>query len=84
MDYGKSALVPFDELIDELVELLRPDAEALGCVQEVEHARVIAREGTSAARQLATYQESINEGRPVDDALKDVVDQLIRETLEDT
>jgi carboxylate-amine ligase len=84
MDYGKSALVPFHELIDELVELVRPDAEALGCVQEVEHARVIAREGTSAARQLATYQESINEGRSIDDALKDVVDQLIQETLEDT
>jgi carboxylate-amine ligase len=84
MDYGKSALVPFDELIDELVELVRPDAEALGCVQEVEHARDIAREGTSAARQLATYQASISEGRSIDDALKDVVDQLMRETLEDT
>ena len=84
MDYGKSALVPFHELIDELVELVRRDAEALGCVAEVEHARVIAREGTSAARQLAEYQRSINEGRSTDEALRDVVDLLIAETLEDT
>lgn len=84
MDYGKSALVPFHELIDELVELLRPDAETLGCVSEVEYARVIAREGTSAARQLSTFQESINEGKSSDEALREVVDLLIRETLEDT
>ncbi len=84
MDFGKSALVPFPDLIDELVELLRPDAEELGCVAEIEHARVIAREGTSAARQLDVYQQSIHDGKSVDDALKDVVDLLIAETLEDT
>jgi carboxylate-amine ligase len=84
MDFGRSKLVPFDELIDELVELVRPDAEELGCVDEVEHARVIAREGTSAARQLAVYQQSINEGNSTHEALRDVVDSLIAETLEDT
>jgi carboxylate-amine ligase len=84
MDFGKSTLVPFHELIDELVELLRPDAEELGCVTEIEHARIIAREGTSAARQLEVYQQSIADGNSTDDALRDVVDLLIRETLEGT
>jgi carboxylate-amine ligase len=84
MDFGKSKLVPFDELIDELVELVRPDADALGCVDEVEYTRVIAREGTSAARQLAVYQQSIGDGNSTDKALRDVVDSLIAETLEDT
>jgi carboxylate-amine ligase len=84
MDFGKSALVPFHELIDELVELLRPDAEELGCVPEIEHARIIAREGTSAARQLERFQQSIADGNSTDDALRDVVDLLIQETLEGT
>ncbi len=84
MDFGASALVPFPQLIDELVELVRKDAEELGCVEEVEHARVIAREGTSAARQIATYQRSLADGKPTDEALKDVVDELIFDTLADT
>ena len=84
MDFGQSKLVPFEELIDELVELLRPDAEELGCVAEIEHTRVIAREGTSAARQLEVYQQSIKDGKSTDESLRDVVDLLITETLEDT
>ncbi len=54
-DFGKRMLVPFPELIDEMVELLRPHAEALECVAEVEHARVMARRGTSADHQLRVY-----------------------------
>ena len=84
MDFGKGQLVPFDELIDELVELVRPDAEELGCVAEVEHARVIAREGTSAARQIVRYEESIAAGRSVEEALMDVVDELIEDTMAGT
>ena len=34
------------DLTDELIELLRPHAEALGCLAEVEHARTIVRRGT--------------------------------------
>lgn len=84
MDFGKGQLIPFDELIDELVELVRPDAEELGCVTEVEHARVIAREGTSAARQIVRYDESIAAGRSVEEALMDVVDELIEDTMAGT
>lgn len=84
MDFGQSALVPFTDLIDELVELVRPDAEALGCVREVEHARVIAREGTSAARQVATYEASLSAGSSNEDALKAVVDEMIIDTLAGT
>ncbi len=84
MDFGKGHLIPFDELIDEMVELLRPDAEEFGCVAEVEHARVIAREGTSAARQVATYQQSLADGRSDEEALMDVVDELIVDTLDGT
>jgi carboxylate-amine ligase len=46
----------------------------------VERARTIVAEGTSAERQIARYQQSIGEGASNEEALKDVVDQLIEET----
>ena len=52
-DFGKGELVAFRDLVEELLVLLREDAEALGCRPEVEHARVIVDRGTSANRQIA-------------------------------
>ena len=40
-DFGKGELVAFRDLVDELLGLLREDAEALGCLPEIEHARAI-------------------------------------------
>ena len=84
MDFGIGTLVPFADLIDELIELVRPDAEELGCVTEVEHARVIAAEGTSARRQVKAYDDALAGGASHDDALQAVVDELIADTLLDT
>ncbi|MGH8957787.1 MAG: carboxylate-amine ligase [Acidimicrobiia bacterium] len=80
MDFGKGILVPFTELVEEMIEVLRPDAEELGCWPEVERARTIVAEGTSAERQIAKYQESIDEGASSEEALKAVVDHLIEDT----
>ena len=55
MDFGRGELVPFPDLVDELVDLVREDAEELGCFAEVEHARTIAARGTSADRQLEVF-----------------------------
>lgn len=84
MDFGIGTLVPFADLVDEMIELVRPDAEELGCVAEVEHARVIAAEGTSARRQVKAYDEALAGGASQDEALRAVVDQLIADTLLDT
>ncbi|GIU91354.1 MAG: putative glutamate--cysteine ligase 2 [Acidimicrobiia bacterium] len=81
MDYGRSQLVPFADLVDELCELVRPDAEELGCLAEVERARVIAREGTSARRQVETYRRALEEGADEREALRAVVDELIADTV---
>ncbi len=80
-DFGKQVLVPFPELIDELVELLRPHAEALDCVAEVEHARTIARRGTSADHQLRVYNEAIESGAEDRDAQIAVVDWLVEQSV---
>jgi carboxylate-amine ligase len=79
-DFGKGVLVPFPELVDELIELVREDAEEFGCVAEVERARDIVRDGTSADRQRRRYQEALAGGATEHEALQAVVDELIEDT----
>ena len=81
IDFGRSELVAFPDLLEELVELVRPDAEALNCVSEVEHTRTICERGSSADRQLAVYYRAIEEGATEDEALKAVVDALVVDTI---
>jgi len=80
-DFGRRVCVPFPELIDELVELLRPHAEELECVAEVEHARVMARRGTSADHQLRVYHAALADGAGDHDAQMAVVDWLIAQSV---
>jgi len=80
-DFGEGELVAFSNLVDELIELVAEDAEALGCTSEVAHTRKIAREGTSADRQIATLQARLEAGDTLIDAQKAVVDLLISETI---
>ena len=80
-DFGRGELVPFRDLVDELLVLVREDAEALDCWPEVEHARTIVDRGTSANRQIACFNRLISEGMSQEEALRGVVDHLIAETL---
>ncbi len=84
VDFGRGALVPVGDLVEELIELVREDAEHCGCLAEVEHARTIMARGTSADRQLARYRAAIDAGAGKEEALRAVVDGLIEETLEGT
>ena len=81
IDFGRGELVPFADLLEELVELVRPDAEALDCVAEVEHTRTICERGSSADRQLAVYHKALEEGVTEGEALKAVVDALVADTV---
>ena len=80
-DFGKGTLVPFADLIEEIIELVRPDAEEFGCLAEVERARDLVRDGTSADRQIAAFRAAIESGASEDDALRSVVDHLVADTL---
>ncbi|MDC0239456.1 carboxylate-amine ligase [Candidatus Thioglobus sp.] len=80
IDFGIGSVVPFEQLLDEFIELTIEDAKSLGCESEVAATKDILRRGTSAHRQLKTYQSSIDAGKNNEDALKDVVDMLISET----
>lgn len=81
-DFGKGELIPFADLIEELLALLAPDAAALGCEAEVNYARDIVRRGTGADRQVAAYQAARQGGANRADALRGVVDFLIAETVD--
>ena len=81
VDFGKGEVVPVADLVEEIIELVREDAETFDCVAEVEQAREIVRRGTSAHRQLAIYRTAVEGGKSRDEALRAVVDWLIEETV---
>ncbi len=81
IDYGIGEIVPFADLLDEIIELVRPDAEMLDCVEEVEQARDILERGTSADRQRAAFAKAVADGASEKEALIAVVDFLIDETV---
>ena len=81
MDFGLGELVPYSELVEELIDLVRKDADELGCVAEVEHAREIVARGTSADRQLRVYNDALAAGADDHEALRAVVDLLIDDSI---
>lgn len=81
VDFGKGQIVPYADLLEELLTLTAEDAAALDCEAEMAHLRTILTRGTSAHRQLAAYHAAVQEGASPDEALRRVVDFLITETV---
>jgi len=79
-DFGRGELVPYADLLEEILALIHEDAVALGCLNDVLGARRILAEGTSADRQLACFARAIGAGATRQEALEVVVDHLIAET----
>lgn len=81
VDHGRATLAPFADLVEEFIELVETDAEALGCLQEVRNARRIARDGSSAVHQRRVYAQALESGAEREEALRAVVDRLIAEFI---
>lgn len=81
MDFGQGALVSIQGLVDELIDELEEDAAELGCLTELHAVPEILVRGTSADRQVATYDAALADGADEQQALEAVVDFLIRETI---
>lgn len=80
IDFGIGEMVPYADLLEELIAMTAEDAQALRCESEVAHARTILARGTSAHRQLAVYRQAAADGDAPTEALVKVVDWLIAET----
>jgi len=72
IDFGRQEEVPVPDLVRELLEFVDDVLDPLGVRKEAEYVHTILEEGTSADRQLATFEETGD--------LKAVVDRLIAET----
>ena len=89
IDFGKGEEVPMEFLALEMLDILDEVVDELGSRKEVEYVRTILKNGTSADRQLRTYNQIIRDNseaaEPSEElkqqAMKAVVDQLVRETV---
>ena len=81
VDFGKGELVDMSGLAEEIIELIGPDAEELGCLDEVKGIRRIVDAGNSAERQRRIYKDCIAQGADKQEALQTVVSHLMQEFL---
>ena len=83
IDFGRKALIPFAQAVDEMIELVREDAEALDCLAEVEAARNILETGTSADQQRRIFAAAHQVSGSDHEALRAVVASLIEDFQKD-
>lgn len=81
VDFGQRKVIPWIQLIDDFENLLSPQAERLGCTNELRHLRTIYNRGTSAHGQLKVYHDAISNGADETEALREVIFWLIKETV---
>ena len=73
------AMVPMTRIVEDMLDLIAPDTDALGGTAQALRARDIVRDGSSAARQRALWQKARDGGASDRDALAHVVRALIAE-----
>ncbi|MEP3034041.1 MAG: carboxylate-amine ligase, partial [Pseudoruegeria sp.] len=83
IDFGKREIISMHDLVEEMLLLVEEDADALGCTAEMENLRRIIKDGTSADRQRAVFNQAKTSGKDSENALKSVVEHLIEEFHED-
>ena len=82
MERGTRTAQTLEAALGRLLIMLRPDAKALGCIQEIEHSSEIAKRGSSASAQVHVYAEARLSGLSKTRALKKVVAWLMRTTTQ--
>lgn len=80
IDFGRGEQVPFAELMEEILDLIAEDAAELGCTAEVLHAREIVRRGTSADRQIATFDKHMQKSDDPKAAFRAVMDEMVADS----
>jgi glutamate---cysteine ligase / carboxylate-amine ligase len=75
----RSRAVTVADMLDRILEMVAPDADVLGCAEELEHCRLIVAEGTSADAQLRIFTENEHDGAEI--ALQRVAEWIRGATL---
>ena len=84
IDFGRGEVVPFAELIEELLLLIGEDAAALSCEAEVAGIRDLLSTGNSADRQRGVHAATLERtGGDVAAAHRAVIESLIAEFTAD-
>ena len=82
VDPAGNGAITVAEMLEQAIAVVAKDAEALGCLAEVEHCRTIVGEGTSADAQLAVFEEARERTDNRGDALRAVTDWIAATTLQ--
>ncbi|SHH13950.1 carboxylate-amine ligase [Marivita hallyeonensis] len=77
IDFGRGAIVPMPELIDELIDLIEEDAGILRCLSELENSRAMVTSGNGTTRQRDVVEASKSAGKDQDTQMRDVVAHLV-------
>jgi carboxylate-amine ligase len=82
IDFGTEEAVFVTDLWAHLLDFIDDVVPELGTRKDVEFVHTILKNGTSADRQIATYNAALAEGCSDEQALIKVADCIIRETLQ--
>ncbi len=80
IDFGRGAVVDYPTLFEEICEQIEPDIDYFGCHAEVENARAIITQGTSADSQRKVHEEALAAGKSEQAAMFAVVDHIAAQT----
>ena len=80
LDEESGTVLPFATYLGGIIAEIAEDADVLGCQPEIERARAIARDGTSADHQLAVFASARSEAADTNGALAAVVDWIAETT----
>src|SRR5260370_29223889 len=64
VDFGRREIVPYKDLLEEILALVAEDAAYFGCAAEIAHARTILIRGTSAHAHRRLHEAALARGPP--------------------
>jgi carboxylate-amine ligase len=82
VDEDRRVTVPIGQVLEEVIELVMEDAEALGCEADLARCLAIIERGTSADGQIAVWQSALSSAETPHDALRAVKTWIAHQTLQ--
>ena len=82
VDISGHGAISVADMLEQTIEEVERDANALGCLKEVQHCRTIVGNGTSADTQLAVFEKAQGRSDRPSEALRAVTDWIAEATLQ--